>query len=114
LIRMRNDHKHDEYTGRRRGYLRCSKEDQKEDRQIDGLLPHCDEMHVEFISAVSPDRPVFDKLIALLQPGDILVVLDIDRAFRSSIDALLIRRTMMMDLSGIHTCSYPKANRRSI
>ena len=69
--------------------MRCSREDQSEDRQIDGLLPHCDEMHVEFLSAVSRTRPVFDGLMATLQRGDTLVVLDIDRAFRSSVDALL-------------------------
>lgn len=86
--------KFNEYNGRRVGYLRCSREDQNEDRQIDGLLPHCDEMHVEFLSAVSRARPVFDGLMATLQRGDTLVVLDIDRAFRSSVDALLAEREL--------------------
>lgn len=83
-----------EYHGRRVGYLRCSRNDQNEDRQIDGLLPHCDEMHVEFISAASRSRPVFDGVVAALRPGDTMVVWDIDRAFRSSFDALDVERSL--------------------
>lgn len=83
-----------EYHGRRVGYLRCSRNDQNEDRQIDGLLPHCDEMHVEFISAASRSRPVFDALIESLRPRDTMVVWDIDRAFRSSFDALDVERSL--------------------
>ncbi len=33
-------------------------------------------------------RPVYEKLIKKLQPGDILVVYSLDRAFRSVLDAL--------------------------
>lgn len=83
-----------EYHGRRVGYLRCSRNDQNEDRQIDGLLPHCDEMHVEFISAASRSRPMFDALIESLRPRDTMVVWDIDRAFRSSFDALDVERSL--------------------
>lgn len=83
-----------EYRGRRVGYLRCSRNDQNEDRQIDGLLPHCDEMHVEFVSAASRSRPVFDRVVAGLKAGDTLVVWDIDRAFRSSFDALDVERSL--------------------
>lgn len=49
----------------------------------------CDELHVEQISGAAATRPVFDAVIATLQPGDTLVVSDFDRAFRSSIDAML-------------------------
>lgn len=83
-----------EYHGRRVGYLRCSRNDQNEDRQIDGLLPHCDEMHVEFVSAASRSRPVFDRIVTGLRAGDTLVVWDIDRAFRSSFDALDVERSL--------------------
>lgn len=77
------------YTGRRVGYLRCSRPDQSYDRQIDGLRPHCDEMHMEAASAVARKRPIFESVIESLQNGDALVVWDVDRAFRSPIDALL-------------------------
>lgn len=71
------------------GYLRVSTESQKEDRQEDGLKALCDELYVEKISAVSKTRPVYQQVLEKLQPGDTLVVLDIDRAFRSTVDALL-------------------------
>ena len=71
------------------GYLRVSTESQKEDRQEDGLKALCDELYVEKISAVSKTRPVYQQVIDKLQTGDTLVVWDLDRAFRSTVDALL-------------------------
>ncbi len=71
------------------GYLRVSTEAQKEDRQEDGLKALCDELYVEKLSAVSKTRPVYQQVIDKLQAGDTLVVWDLDRAFRSTVDALL-------------------------
>lgn len=70
------------------GYLRVSTHDQNLDRQADGLDTLCDELHVETVSAVKK-RPVYDAVITSLKAGDTLVVWDLDRAFRSTIDALL-------------------------
>jgi len=69
-------------------YLRVSTPNQSPDRQIDGLREICDELHIECLSACSASRPVFDRVIASLAPGDMLVVWDLDRAFRSVVDAL--------------------------
>ena len=71
------------------GYLRVSLEDQKEDRQQDGLKDLCDEIYVEKVSGASKKRPVYQEVIDRLQAGDTLVVWDLDRAFRSTVDALL-------------------------
>jgi DNA invertase Pin-like site-specific DNA recombinase len=71
------------------GYLRVSTEEQKPDRQIDGLKTICDALHIETISATAKKRLVYDTVIASLQSGDTLVVWDLDRAFRSTVDALL-------------------------
>jgi DNA invertase Pin-like site-specific DNA recombinase len=71
------------------GYIRVSTHEQRPDRQIAGLEALCDELHVEKLSAVSASRPVFDALIARLEPGDTLVIWDLDRAFRSTVDALV-------------------------
>ena len=73
----------------KRAYLRVSKDEQCPDRQIDGLKALCDELHIEKISAVSKKRPVYEKVMKRLQPGDSFVVWDLDRAFRSTVDALL-------------------------
>lgn len=74
--------------GRTVGYLRVSTAEQRPDRQIDGLRMICDELHIETLSAVSPHRPVYGRVVSELLPGDMLVVWDLDRAFRSVVDAL--------------------------
>ncbi len=71
------------------GYLRVSTESQKEDRQEDGLKALCDVLFLEKISAASTTRPIYQRVIARLQPGDTMVVWDLDRAFRNTVDALL-------------------------
>jgi DNA invertase Pin-like site-specific DNA recombinase len=43
---------------------------------------------VETVSAVTPCRPVYDTLVEGLIAGDTLVVWDLDRAFRSVVDAV--------------------------
>lgn len=69
-------------------YARVSTPEQRHDRQIEGLRAFCDELHIETISACSAKRPVYDRVLKKLKPGDMLVVWDLDRAFRSVIDAL--------------------------
>lgn len=71
------------------GYIRVSTRSQMPDRQIDALRATCDELYIEYVSAVADARPVFDCVIDALAPGDSFVVMDLDRAFRSSIDAIL-------------------------
>jgi DNA invertase Pin-like site-specific DNA recombinase len=70
------------------GYLRVSTEEQRPDRQIDALTPICDELHIEKLSAVAKRRPVYEKTIKSLKSGDIFVIWDLDRAYRSAKDAL--------------------------
>lgn len=70
------------------GYLRVSTEEQRPDRQIDGLEPLCDSLYIETVSAVSKKRPIFESVLAKLGSGDSLVVWDLDRAFRSTVDAI--------------------------
>ncbi len=70
------------------GYLRVSTVDQNHQRQIDSLNTVCDELYTETISAINKKRPVFERVIGKLNAGDTLVVHDLDRAFRSTLDAL--------------------------
>ncbi|MCO5146665.1 MAG: recombinase family protein [Aquamicrobium sp.] len=74
--------------GRKIGYLRVSTAEQNPDRQVDGLKDFCDELHVETLSAVTRKRPVYEKVVKALEPGDVLVIWDLDRAYRSAKDAL--------------------------
>ncbi len=73
---------------RKIGYLRVSTLEQRPDRQIVGLEPICDELHVERLSADRRRRPIYDSVMARLSPGDTLIVWDLDRAWRSLRDAL--------------------------
>lgn len=70
------------------GYLRVSTEEQNEDRQVDAMLPICDEIHIEKLSATAKSRPIFEMILSKLQTGDSLVVWSLDRAFRNVRDAL--------------------------
>jgi len=73
---------------KRIGYLRVSTAEQRPDRQIDGLERVCDELHIERLSAVAPHRPVYERVMARLHAGDVFVIWDLDRAYRSAKDAL--------------------------
>ncbi|MEL6646274.1 MAG: recombinase family protein [Pseudomonadota bacterium] len=70
-------------------YARVSTEIQEVDRQLNFLKSEADELYVEKLSAVAAERPVFEAVMARLQPGDQFVLLDLDRGFRSAIDAIL-------------------------
>ena len=71
------------------GYVRVSRESMNDARQMDQLTAICDKIYTEKRSAVAKSRPQFDAALAILKPGDSFIVLDLDRGFRSSIDALL-------------------------
>ena len=74
---------------RKLGYIRTSTDKQLNDRQIDHLRDLCDQIYIEDgISAVRKKRPVYDQVMDELESGDVFVVSSLDRAFRSSLDAL--------------------------
>lgn len=58
------------------------------DRQILGLKPVCDEMYIETLSATNKSRPMYKRALRRLRSGDVLVVWDLDRAYRSAREAL--------------------------
>lgn len=75
---------------KRIGYIRVSRDEQNPDRQIDGLQIVCDELHVEQgVSATAKTRPIFDEVLKSLEEGDTFTVWDLDRAFRSTVDAVM-------------------------
>lgn len=76
------------------GYLRVSTKTQRPDRQINGLKDLCDHLFVETLSAVADKRPVFDQVLTELKRGDTLFVWDLDRAFRSTEDALFHEKNL--------------------
>lgn len=71
------------------GYMRVSTPEQRMDRQSLGLKELCDTLYFENTSAIAKRRPVFEEALGSLQSGDTFVVWDLDRAFRSTVDAIL-------------------------
>ena len=80
-------------NGRRIGYARVSTDKQTLYQYTDALkAAGCDEKDMytdDATSAVAKDRPGLQEARAALKPGDVFVVLSIDRAFRSTIEGLL-------------------------
>jgi len=71
------------------GYIRTSTDKQLTDRQVNQLQAFCNQVFIEDgVSAVRKQRPVYHQVMKTLQKGDVFVVCSLDRAFRSSLDAL--------------------------
>lgn len=65
------------------------------DRQVRGLQGLCDKLYIERLSAATiKKRPVFKELLQILKTGDVLVIWDLDRAFRSAEDAIVQERLL--------------------
>lgn len=72
------------------GYIRTSTDKQVADRQIQQLKKVCDKVYIEDgVSAVGKHRPIYERVMGDLQKDDVFVVLSLDRAYRSVIDALV-------------------------
>lgn len=92
-------------NGRRIGYMRVSTPDQRLDRQCIGLQDSCDELYLEQLSAVAGRRPIFDEALSRLNAGDTFVVWDLDRAFRSTLDAILTAESLKARKVGMRIMS---------
>lgn len=66
------------------GYARVSTEDQDNSRQVKDLIDFgCEKIYQEKISGATKVRPVLNELLKELKPGDMVVVLKLDRLGRS-------------------------------
>ncbi|MCG7861114.1 MAG: recombinase family protein [Candidatus Thiodiazotropha endolucinida] len=74
---------------RKLGYIRTSTDEQLTDRQLLQMQEICDEVFIEDgVSAKDRKRPVYKRAMNALKTGDVFVVSSLDRAFRSTLDAL--------------------------
>ena len=79
---------------RRYGYIRVSTKHQNEARQRDALLKEGIDKRDLFIDKMSGktfDRPALNDLRERLQPGDEVVILDLDRLGRNYAQSLQLR-----------------------
>lgn len=89
------------------GYVRVSTKGQRYDRQTQALRKQCDRLFFESASAKNLDRPIYDKAVGNLTSGDELVVLDIDRAYRNTRDALNEFHVLNMRGVSIRIVNFP-------
>lgn len=81
------------------GYARVSTDDQRLDLQIDALKRvNCYSIHEEKGSAAAKRRPVLDRVLRDLRPGDTLCVWRLDRFARSMRD--LLNRLQQIEEAG--------------
>jgi len=77
------------------GYARVSTEDQAHDAQLDELrAAGCAEIHQEHGSGASRARPVLARLLREIKPGEVLVVVRLDRLARSVSHLLEVIETL--------------------
>ncbi len=83
--------------GQRIGYARVSTEGQTTQQQVYELeRAGCDQIYVDDgVRATAKQRPGLDAAKEALQSGDVFVVWAIDRAFRSTLDAILFLDGLM-------------------
>lgn len=68
------------------GYVRVSSRDQNEARQLDAMAEHdvpLQNVYVDKQSGKNFDRPQYKRLMRKLKPGDVMIVLSIDRLGRN-------------------------------
>jgi len=88
IVRYRESDRQ-EPNGRLIGYPRVSTKDQNLDRQLKALNNSgCELIYQEKISGTKKSRPELDKMLADLKPGDIVVVQELTRVSRSTLDML--------------------------
>lgn len=87
-------------TGTRIGYARVSTDSQTTDSQTDRLTAAgCERIFIETASGALRDRPQLAACLDYLRPGDVLVVVKLDRLGRSL--AHLIETVTTLDRRGI-------------
>lgn len=80
------------------GYARVSTTGQSLDDQIDKLIQsgvEPDNIYSEKMTGTKTDRPVFNKLLNLLEAGDTLVITKLDRLARNTREALGVIESLM-------------------
>jgi DNA invertase Pin-like site-specific DNA recombinase len=77
------------------GYARVSTQDQAHDAQLDELrAAGCDVIHQEHGSGASRARPVLARLLREIKPGEVLIVVRLDRLARSVSHLLEVIETL--------------------
>lgn len=86
------------------GYARCSTDQQDATRQLQALkAAGCEPIHLEHASGKTLDREVLQQVLSELQPGDTLVIHELDRLGRSMVQMLLCAEQLLEQGIGLVT-----------
>lgn len=73
------------------GYIRVSKDEQNYDLQADALQREgCERLFIEKLSGAGKHRPEYERMLDQLRPGDEVVVWDIDRLGRTTLELIML------------------------
>lgn len=73
------------------GYIRVSKDEQNYDLQADALKREgCDRIYTEKQSGASKHRPEFERMLEQVRSGDEVIVWDIDRLGRTTLELIML------------------------
>jgi len=86
------------------GYCRTSTDRQELQRQRKSLkAAGCDRIHEETASGKTLDRPVLNEVLASLEPGDVLVIYELDRLGPSMVQMVQVAESLMERSIGLVT-----------
>lgn len=90
------------------GYARVSTDAQDLAAQLDQLkVAGCASIFREKITGTHAERPQLKRLLATLQPGDVVVVPAVDRLSRDTTDLLVIARDIQKAGAGLRSLAEP-------
>src|SRR6202140_1553723 len=90
------------------GYARVSTDAQDLTSQLAQLrAAGCEKVFREKITGTTADRPQLKKLLAVLAPGDVVVIPAVDRLSRDTTDLLVIARDMQRAGAGLRSLAEP-------
>ena len=90
------------------GYARVSTDAQDLTNQLAQLkAAGCEKVFREKITGTTADRPQLKKLMAVLAPGDVVVIPAVDRLSRDTTDLMVIARDMQRAGAGLRSLAEP-------
>ncbi len=95
-------------SGTTYGYARVSTDAQDLTHQLAQLkAAGCAKIYREKISGATAERPQLKKLIAALEPGDVVIIPAVDRLSRDTTDLLIIARDVQQAGAGLRSLAEP-------
>ena len=90
------------------GYARVSTDAQDLTHQVRQLeVAGCAKIYREKVSGATAERPQLRKLLAVLSPGDVVVIAAVDRLSRDTTDLLVIAREVQQAGAGLRSLAEP-------